>query len=195
MTKKLLFPDLERSPAITGTDNCTCYGMIWETGKPLNPNNHDLSRLEFICERRHKGKLTDFAVSDAGCPIVSKTLKDFLDNLGVDNIDYYPATVLKKAGAEPNHDYFACNIKGMANCIDFEKSELEIEMEDEEVMFIHEVDTLVLNSKSYGTIYRLYYYERVIVLEDPLAAALASSGFTGMKIITPENWDGFAGEK
>ncbi len=195
MTKKLLFPDLDTSPSLTGTENCSCFELIWETGSPIQQDDYDLSRLEFICESLPTGKLTEFAVTDTGCLIVSEELKSFLDSQGVDNIDYYPATVIEKPGTDPKHGYFACNILGMVNCIDFDKSDLDVEMEDGEVLFIDEVNTLVLNPKNYGLIYRLYYYERVIVLEDSLALSLASKGFSGMKIIAPENWDGFAGEK
>ncbi|WP_020405067.1 imm11 family protein [Hahella ganghwensis] len=195
MTKKLLFPDIERSPNISGSDNCTCYEPIWQRGKPINQNNYDLSRLEFICENLPLGKMTDFAVTDVGCPIVSSALKNVLDQLGVDNIDYYPATVIEKPGAEPLQGFFACNILGMVNCIDFDASDLVVEIEEGEVVDIYEVETLVLNSKNYGLIYRVYFYERVIALEDPLASSLASQGFSGLKIMAPENWDGFAGEK
>lgn len=195
MKKSLLFPDLETSPCLTGSDNCSCFEMIWQTGHLIDRKQFNLNNLEFICETLPNDKLSDFAVTDLGAPIVSDRVKKILDDHLVDNIEYFPARIITRAGATPINNYFMMNILGLLDCIDFESSDLEVEEEDGEVVDIDSVNELILKDKSYGSIYRMYFFERVIVLEEPLRQALSSANITGMKIVSPEMWDGFAGEK
>ena len=101
MTQLLLCPDTEISPNITASDNNSCHETIWETGHIIEKNEYDLSRLEFFCEDLPAGHFPDFAISDLGCPIVSNRLKDYLDQQGIDNIEYFPATIIEKIGETP----------------------------------------------------------------------------------------------
>ena len=195
MNKSLIFPNLEESPCITGSDNCSCIEMIWQTGHYIDKNQYDLSRLEFICETLPLGHFTEFAVTDLGCPIVSDQLKNILDTAGVNNVEYFPATIIEKTDTLPLTNYYAINILGLVNCIDFEQSDLEVEEEDGEIVDIDEVNQLILNDRSYGHIYRLFMFERVIVIEEALEEKLSAILISGMNIVKPENWDGFAGEK
>ncbi len=87
--QKLLFPNVEVAPNITMNVNASCFETIWEDGAVIDTLEYDLSRLEFICEKLPCGKMTDFAVSDMGCPIVSQRLKDTFEDYGIDNITFY----------------------------------------------------------------------------------------------------------
>ncbi len=194
MPSRLIFPDLENSPALTGSDNCSCHEHIWQDGHIINLNDYDLSNLEFVCETLPEFGMTDFVVTDLGCPIVSSRLKDILE-VAADNINYYPARIIERVGEPPLTGYFAANIIGMIDCIDFEKSELEVEEEDGEIIDIDDVETLVLKEQGFARIYRMHLFERVIVADEKLSDMLISSNISGMKLVEPEKWDGFVGEK
>jgi len=72
--QKLLFPDTKKAPVITLSDNGSCFDTIWQDGEAIDTNEYDLSRLEFLCENLPSGRMTDFAISDMGCPVVSQSL-------------------------------------------------------------------------------------------------------------------------
>ncbi len=194
MNKLLLFPDIETSPSLTATSNCTCNESIWQEGRILSSHEYNFSNLEFKCETLPNKKITDFSVTDLGAPIISEKLKNLFDGLKLD-LQYFPASIIKKDGALPSEGYYAVNIPGLVNCIDFNASDLDVEEEDGEIVDIIDVRTIVMKDKSYGEIYRLYMFERVIVIEGYIAEKLQTLGISGMKLIKPENWDGIASEK
>lgn len=194
MIKRLLFPDVNTSPSLTGTSNCSCMELVWGTGKHLSASDCDFSNLEYWCETLPLGKMTDFAATDLGAPIVSKKLKKILDDLGV-QAQYFPVSIAEKRDAQPKQGYYAMNIIGMVDCIDFDASDLEVEEEDGEIVDIIDVGTVVLKNEHFGNMYRMYMFERVIVVEGDLAEKLQDINVQGMKLMEPEKWDGILNEK
>lgn len=196
MNKMLLCPDTAVSPNITYSDNSSCQEMIWETGSLIEREEYNLGRLEFICEDLPAGHFPDFAVSDLGCPIVSKRFKDCLDHLRVENVEYFPAAVIETKDGPPRTGYFAANIIGLINCIDLEKSDIDGKEVNGEIVAIRYINKLVLNDKdNFGAIYRAYLFRRLIIVEEPLIANLRGQNIEGIKFIDPGKWDGFYGEK
>jgi hypothetical protein len=194
MTKLLLFPDIDTSPSLTATPSCTCAELIWEEGRVLSPSECDFSNLEFRCETLPSGEMTDFAVTDSGAPIVSERLKAMLREMNV-NVQYFPVRIIEKSGSQSKQGYYAINIVGLVDCIDFGASDLVVEEEEGEIVDVVEVGTLVLKNESFGDLYRMYMFERVIVVEGHFAEKLQSLGIKGMKLMRPEKWDGIASEK
>lgn len=194
MNKLLLFPDIDTSPSLTATPACSCHEFIWEEGRFLAADEYDFSNLEYICESLPGGTMTDFAATDMGAPVVSPKLKQLFDSLGL-QLQYFPLRIIEKEGAAPRTDFHIVNIVGMVDCIDYDASDLEVEEEDGEIVDIIDVGTLVLKQESFGDIYRMYMYERVIVVEGTLASKLQELGISGMKLIEPEKWDGIASVK
>jgi hypothetical protein len=85
MNKLILCPNTQTSPAMTSGDRNSCNEMIWENGESLDDSNYDFSNLEFICEDEDD-EMTDYALTDMGCSLVSERLKIFFDSEGFDNI-------------------------------------------------------------------------------------------------------------
>jgi len=175
MRKLLLFPDIETSPSLTATPNCTCIESIWQEGRMFSPSEYNFSNLEFKCETLPNGEMTDFSTTDLGAPIVSEKLKKLLDSLKV-QLQYFPVNIIEKEAAQPSQGYYAINIVGLVNCIDFYASDLEVEEEDGEIVDIIDVGTVVLKDQNFGEIYRIFMFERVIVIEGYLAEKLQELG-------------------
>lgn len=194
MSKILLFPDIETSPSLTATTNCTCVEPIWQEGRMLSHSEYNFTNLEFRCETLPNGEMTDFSATDLGAPIVSEKLKNMLDSLNI-QLQYFPVRVIEKEGAQPIQGFYAINIIGLVNCIDFDASDLEIEEDDGEIADIVDVRTIILKNQDFGDIYRLYMFERVIIIEGHLAKKLHELNISGMKLVEPEKWDGIASEK
>lgn len=197
MSKYLLCPDLGLSPLLRMSDKSSCSEMIWEDGKLIDPEEYNLSKLEFICETLPSGEMTDYAVSDMGCSVVSERFKELLDKAGIDNIQYFEAAVVEKEGKPAKPGYYAANIVGLVDCIDIDASELDSEPDKTgEKIIIWSIDRLVLKD-DFGKgelIFRTANYTGVILVDDALKEKISGSPLKGIKLILPERWDGFSGE-
>jgi hypothetical protein len=192
MKQYLLCPDMDVSPSITLTENGSCFETVWEDGAVIDQTKYDLSRLEFICETLSAGIFPDFAISDMGCPVVSERLKKLLDTNGVDNIEYFSATVIEKKGRQPKEGYYAANIIGLVDCIDKDKSEFRGFVKDGALKGISSISELsLLESIQFPAyIFRMYLFRRIILIHEAFKGILEEAGITGVKLIQPENWDG-----
>jgi len=197
MFKLILCPNTDVSPDIRLSDNGSCNEMIWENGHLINAEEYDLSQLEFICERLSSGGMTDYAVTDMGCSIVSERFKKFLENQGIDNIDYYKATVIEREGEQPKEGYYAANIIGLVDCIDRDASVMRARRDKNgELNLISRIDKLVLKDSvpNYGIIFRAYPFTRLVLIDENLKEEFEKSTITGVRLIIPERWDGINGE-
>ena len=61
---------------------------------------------------RSPSKFPDFAGSDTGVPILSPDFRRFLDEHGVDNVQYFPCT-LSDPVSDDRRDYLAANVIGL----------------------------------------------------------------------------------
>ncbi len=198
MEKLIFCPHTETSPSMRLSDNGSCNEMIWENGHIIDSSRYDLSRLEFICERLKSAGMTDYAVTDMGCSIVSERLKTFFENNGIDNIQYFPATVIVQEGGKAQEGYYVANFIGLVDCIDRFASELDAEEYDNgELDIIYSVYKLVLKKPkaNYGYIYRVYAFTRLILIDSHLKENFEMAGLTGVRFVNPERWDGYNGEK
>lgn len=197
MAKLILCPDKKVSPQITIHNKGFCPGMIWEDGHPINVNNNNISQLIFICETLPKGCFPDYAVSDMGCSVVSTRLKLLLESLGINNIEYFQASVVERDGESPKQGYYAANIIGLEDCIDLDASEIDAEEDKNgERSIIYSIDKLVLK-KNMGeeyTLCRTKHFTRLIMIEENLTTHFEKAGIKGVKFILPSRWDGFNGE-
>jgi len=197
MSKLILCPNTDVSPDIRVSDNGSCNKMIWENGKVINADKYDLSKLEFICEKPRPGGMTDYAVSDMGCSVVSERFKNLLLSLGVDNVQYYKASVIEIEGGPAKEGYYAANIIGLVDCIDRDSSEMRADYDDDGSLdIIYGISKLVLTEPlpECGIMFRAYPFTRLILIDENLKEKFEASGITGYRLISPEKWDGFNGE-
>lgn len=194
MTNLILCPDINSSPDLTFLET-TCSEMIWENGDWINDKEYDLSKIQFIFENSSAKKMTDYAVSDFGCSIVSERLKNVFDSEGIDNIQYFKTSIIQKKGTPALDGFYIANIIGLADCIDLENSEMDSDLEDDNITIIYSVEKLVLKKySSEKLIFRLKHFTRVILITENLKEKLIQLDITGIKLISPEKWDGFNGE-
>ncbi len=60
-----------------------------------------------------------------GAPLVSQRVKDILERLEVENIQFFPIRVLHKATGEVIKDYYIFNVIGEYDLLDYDKSAIE----------------------------------------------------------------------
>lgn len=196
MTKLILCPDQIVSPQITIHADGFCPGMIWEDGHSININENNLSQLQFICETLPQGSLPDYAVSDMGCSVVSGRLKLLLESLGINNIQYFQASIIEREDEAPKQGYYAANIIGLADCIDTDASQMDAEEGNNGELCIYSIDKLILKNNPVEdyALCRANHFTRLILIEEGLVINFEQAGIKGIKFISPSRWDGFNGE-
>lgn len=195
MTKLILCPDTSVSPDITLSENGSCFEMIWERGHLIDSTEYDLTRLEFVCENLPAGRFPDYSVSDLGCSIISARLRQLLEKNGINNIQYFDASICERPGAESMPGYFAANFIGLVDCIDRSRSEMRAKVKDNGALIVYSIDKLVLkdiNNDSY--LNRVYGFSRLILIDERFKTIFANAGIEGVRFILPERWDGINGE-
>ena len=198
MGKLVLCVNTELSPSIRLSDRGSCNEMVWESGLALDVKKYDFSRLEFVCEKLNSGGMTDFAVTDMGCTIISERLKNFLEKNGIGNIQYFPASVIEREGEQPSDGYYAANIIGLVNCIDRDASDMRARRDKNgELNIIMRIRKFVLRQPEHdlGSLYRVLSFTRLILIDRTFKEKIESAGLTGIRLVAPDRWDGLNGER
>ncbi|GGF21387.1 Imm43 family immunity protein [Flavobacterium limi] len=92
--------------------------------------------------------------------------------------------------------FYIANITGLEDCIDFEHSQIDADIVEDTTPVIYAIENLVLKKCFYDKpIFRLKHFTRLILVNQDLKEKLIQSDIKGIKLISPERWDGVNGEK
>lgn len=119
-------------------------------------------------------------------PLFSKRMKTVLAAAGVDNIDYYPATVTYQptGGALA---YELANVIGVAEGVDRERSTFEAS----ETGVIEVFSKLALDESKFRGRHmtRLYELLRLLIVSRRVKDAIETAGLTGILIVSDDEWE------
>ena len=189
----VLCADFSMTTSSVLSDDSTCQEPVWQRGERLDPDEYDLSRLVFISETEHMHPFPDFSRDGHGCLVFSERLKQVLANGGIDNIDYYPASIVEYGETRPQPGYYAANIIGLIQCVDRNAADFELD-EDGDIESIEElvIDELIADDR---LIFRLEEAPRIVLIHERIKKTIEDAGITGLQMIRPDEWDGFDGPK
>lgn len=135
-------------------------------------------------------RLTD-NLYGAGLVVVSELIKEALVSEEVKNIELLPVTILNHKGRIASKNYFIMNPIGVVECIDLEKSVVEWNLIDtnlidgcEQVIF--KEDFISEDCK----IFRPKFWPYLIIIRNELAEKLVGAGFTGLYFRNPLEYTG-----
>ena len=133
-------------------------------------------------------RLTDNLVAP-GCRglLVNKKVKSIFHQGGVDNMQYFPARLIDTGSREINQDYVIANIIGKVDCLDYARSELELD-EEGQIQYIDSLSIKDANNKDYGNIFRLSAFLPVIIVSTHIKEAMEQNGITGITFYRPEEF-------
>jgi hypothetical protein len=128
----------------------------------------------------------DWHDPEKGHTLFSKRMRDLLQELGVDNIDYYPTRMIYPVTGE-TCDHQVANIIGSVHFLDTSLSDF---VEDEDG-FIEEIFNMVFDeSKAHGLkFFRLYELENLIVVHKTVKEGIENAELTGMKFLKDSDWE------
>lgn len=172
------------------TGDSSVQDPIWQSGRRFEPGEYDFSRLIFQSETPHVEPFPDFSRDGHGCPVMSTRLKELLTASGIDNVDYYPASIIEYENDEPRPGYWAANVVGLVNCMDRNGSvftEMRGRILNLQRLSIDENEAV---GKDF---FRLADIPRILLIDKRFKGVLEDNGITGTQLIELDRWDGFDG--
>jgi len=133
-------------------------------------------------------RLTDNLIAP-GCRglLFNKKVKKIFNDAGVDNIQYFEARLVNTDSGEINDDYVIANIVGKIDCLDYEKSELELD-QDGSIEYIDSLSIKNEDSVDYGNIFRLSAFHPVVVVSPLIKEEMENNKITGIRFYRPEDF-------
>lgn len=186
MKYKVFSPNYDECPMLDLTSASSCRDAIWQTGHKIDQTQSDLSSLVFESEHEHIQPFPDFSMDGNGCPVFSSRLKELLISLGVDNIDYYPVSVIEFETNIRHDNYFAGNIIGRIDCMDYENSQYSTISGK-----VFRIEKLVTHEDyaHKSLIFRLKDVPRIILADTFMDEKIKAAGITGLYLIPIDKWD------
>lgn len=93
--------------------------------------------------------------------LVSKRLKDSLIEAKIDNICFYPASIIIEYEREYYSKFYVINISKLESCIDVENSEYRGRIKDGQLISVRRITKLIL-LPTYSAICRVKFFRRLI---------------------------------
>jgi len=124
---------------------------------------------------------------DSNVPLMSKRLKETIEAAGVDNVKFHPIT-LRNTKTGETYDYFAFNLIGLVDAVDFKKSTLT--SHDGDFIGDSAIHDLVVDEKAGRGLlmFRLKEKFSVILVHKKIKEAVERSGITSVKFIDPKDF-------
>ena len=115
-------------------------------------------------------------------------LRELLQGLGVDNLQYFPCHIDNPIDGSSTDDYQVANIVGRVACVDFAKSVVEkFELAPDQLKSITKLS--LVKSKLRGhDLFRLHEQPQVIVASDRVKLACEKQQISGVVFYDPEEY-------
>ncbi len=141
-----------------------------------------------LSKKSRRGNMTDRLVITAVYGLVFSTrLRELLDSLGIDNIEYYTLEIVDPRTGKKFSDYRIANVVGLVDCVDREKSDCKY-FDDGEIKRIHKLVLDESRIPSKLRIFRLAGRTVLTVVHQSIKEAIESAGITGCVFYRPEEY-------
>ena len=133
--------------------------------------------------RRHSDLL------EQPCLVVSSVTRAALSDAGVDNVEYFPATLRMEITGDVFPDYWVANVVGTVSCVDRDASAFEpVGDGPQGALRAFEVDP----ARTQGLLlFRLAEDRRLVLVHERVATALLAAGLQGLLLQDTRAYDGY----
>lgn len=123
-------------------------------------------------------------------PLVSKYVKDAIEKLEIENVQFFPITLNHKTLGTTLDAYYIMNIIGSFDPIDYEKSNIRFDgpPEDKDIIDIKSLTFIPMDDLRLPKIFRLKPYLPLLVTHQEVKDSFESLGITGVKFYKPEEY-------
>lgn len=137
-------------------------------------------------------QLGDVIRNDGGFLLVSRRVRQCVEDYQVENTEYLPVRIINHKGRIASEDYFLINPLQIVDAIDLDKS--DIKWNNIRSDLISSVRKLVIDENRVpvnSKMFRLRYLPRRVILHEDLASAIDSAGFIGITFVPVDKFRGF----
>lgn len=122
-------------------------------------------------------------------PLFSDKLRQALDGLGIDNIDYYAVRLTHPRNVEIDATYWLANIVGCVECLDVERSNVT----RKEGRKTYRIRSFVVDESRVGDarLFRLAEKKTIILIDETLKNELEKLDLKDVRILSTREYDGF----
>jgi len=136
-------------------------------------------------------KLYDFVANIDGLFIVSKKVKEIIEGLSVQNMEYLELTLFDHEMKISSTDYYILNLVGSVDCINMKDSKYRMDclLEDR----IDRIKELVLDENKIppeAKIFRLVNKPEEYIVSDEVRNIFEVNGITNFRLFEAQGWDG-----
>lgn len=180
----------------TAADEATIYGpMDFSSVEDISVNvgvivSAQDPLTDIIRDEHSQGKMPDSALLRGnGGLLFSPLLRQVLDSIQLDNVQYLPVRVQNLVDGTQINDYLVANIIGRVACLDWESSTLVIDPEDDpEIEYIEEL--AIEEEKLLGfDLVRMHEEPEVIIASNRVKVACEKARITGVRFCTPAEYN------
>ena len=132
-------------------------------------------------------KLEDNVYNLRSFIVASKALKDVVEEQNPPDVQFLPVAIQNHKGKIASRDYFIIHPTRLEDCIEIEKSGVEWNPIDEDIISVWE--TLVVDEARINPTSILFRFKQAptkILVRRELADALESAGFSGLRFVNIE---------
>jgi hypothetical protein len=168
-------------------------GDSWRTGSLMAPAAEPMT---LVAQDERTNKLSDMLLNAADLQVYSPKLVASLTAAGVDNIQYFPITILDAATGKTREDYRVANILGKIACVDLENSNVRYFRGSKDIRSVEEFSLLedrikpLAGQKKAPLLFRLGELEFLLIAHESVKDALERDGITGVKFTPTKEFEG-----
>lgn len=162
---------------------------MWSTGKRLSMAP---PHLTLTTDDDGGAKLSDLFLVDFDLPIFSPKLVQLFERMGVQNLTYYPVTIINSQSGETETNYKAANIIGRIPCLDADGSTVTYAVDGSgDIMFLEEFslfeDKIKTDKKLGGKplVFRLAEFDGIKLADQSVRRECETAGISGFSFIDP----------
>lgn len=162
---------------------------IWSS---LERMQHNPPHVTLIGDKDYPTLLSDVLLCNLF--VFSPKVIQLFDRIGIQDIDYYPVTVINHETGDADTRYKAAHITCNIPCLDFENSKYEYYSDGEGLIGVYEFSILedkiprIDELRRKPLIFRLAEFDSHILADELVKNEFEKEGITGMKFTKPSDW-------
>ena len=133
--------------------------------------------IEIPAEIEEDEKIVYTDIINPGVPLFSDKMKSALDDLGIENIDYYPVVIVDYESKDVLAHYHLAIVTKIVACIDLEKSEFKPTASGTKVITKFSIDA---DRAAGEKLFRFHNIPGLILIDEALKDALSKIDFIGV---------------
>ncbi len=120
--------------------------------------------------------------------VINNKVKGLIQELGIKNTQYFPLKLNERVKGKTSSEYVIANIIGAFDVIDYSKSSLEIDPDDNSIEFIDSLSFCEIQEVELPQMFRLSSFMPLVIVSEEVKLLFEENHVTGVKFYKPEEF-------